>query len=246
MKKLTALLLAGLTVWSFSAAAAETQTVREVFVCSYVNGAGMSELMSARDSLVKLNADLGIEDQLAFVWTPYKANVDFDLLWFANHENLNAFGKVADAYNSAEGTAALEAAFGDVVDCSSALYFQEQIYDGGELEVTQPPAIIESFRCTFNDGKGLGDLPDALAYWKQTLDELGTHKSYVAYMATPFIANTPVDVGFYAVHPSVQAFAQTTTAYQNSDRSAEADRRFDEIQNCETSLWFGQRVIPPM
>ena len=29
-------------------------------------------------------------------------------------------------------------------------------------------------------------------------------------------------------------------------RSAEADRRFDEIQDCETSLWFGQRVIPPM
>jgi len=246
VKRLTALFLAGLTIWSFSARAAETQTVREVFVCSYVNGAGMTELLAARDALVELNTQLGIEDQLAFVWTPYKANVDFDLLWFANHENLNAFGKVADAYNSAEGTAALEAAFGDVVDCNSSLYFQEQIYEGGELEITQPPAILESYRCTFHDGKGLGDLPDALAYWKQTLDQLGTHKSYDAYMATPFIANTPVDVGYYAVHASVQGFAETTTAYRTSDGGAEADRRFDEIQNCETSLWYGQRVIPAM
>jgi hypothetical protein len=245
VKRLTALFFAGLTICSFAARAAETQTVREVFVCSYVNGAGMTELLAARDALIELNTQLGLEDQLAFVWTPYKANVDFDLLWFANHENLNAFGKVADAYNSAEGTAALEAAFDDVVDCYSALYFQEQIYDGGELEITQPP-ILESFRCTFNAGKGLADLPDAIAYWKQTLDDLGTHKSYAAYMNTPFIANTPVDVGFFAVHPNVQAFAQTATAYQNSDGGAEADRRFDEIQNCETSLWNGQRVIPPM
>ena len=212
MKRLTALFFAGLTICSFAARAAETQTVREVFVCNYVNGAGMTELLGARDALVELNAKLGIENQQAFVWTPYKSNADFDLLWFANHENLNAFGKVADCCNAAEGTAALQAAFGDVVDCNSSLYFQEQIYDGGELEITQPPAILESFRCTFNDGKGLADLPDALAYWKQTLDDLGSHKSYAAYMSTPFIANTPVDVGFFAVHPNVQAFAQTATA----------------------------------
>ena len=74
------------TSWSAQA------DVREVFICNYLDGKDMGDMMSARDYYLKQAKKAGIDIPNSFVWTPYKTSSSTsDLLWFSNYENLAAF-----------------------------------------------------------------------------------------------------------------------------------------------------------
>jgi hypothetical protein len=247
MKKVV---LAAMLVATFGAHAAETGLMREVYACNFLAGKGMADLDAARDFLVAQTKKMGSKDvgkSTTFLWTPFKTSTDWDFLWFNMHENLNALGRDQDAYNNSPEGEAIGAKFGEIVECAAGIFAHEQIYDGGQDQDTDSrPVILESFACTLNAGKSMSDVRDAVAFWKKQVDALGIYKgAYDAYMQTPLIASAARDVYFFGVHPSMTEYAKRTTAYATSEGGMAADQRFDAVQSCSSSLWFGQVYISP-
>jgi hypothetical protein len=229
------------------ASSAETGTVRQTFACQFVNGAGMDELLAARDNMVdKIPSIEGVNAVPAFVWTPFKGNFDYDVLWFDQFENLNHWGADQDAWNASPIAAQVDAVFNEVIDCSSGISVRQVAYEGGEpLEANDPPALISSSACTLNEGKNINDVHAALQVVKTTLDGLGTHKTFVAYMNTPITNSSAIDMYFYGVHPDVSTYTARSTAIQTSDAGQAMAAAFAEVLSCRNSLWYGQPVVTP-
>ena len=71
--------------------------VREAIVCTLNDGKGIDDVMDARDFYLKQAKIANLETPPAFLWTPWKAFTDIDLVWFNVHEDFAAFAKQADA-----------------------------------------------------------------------------------------------------------------------------------------------------
>jgi len=251
MRKLTVMLLATLVACSGteppseSSAESSAATLRELYACNFVAGKGMSDLDDARDFLVAQIALIGSADlnnMVSFLWTPYKARTEYDFLWFNQYESIAAFGRAETAL--AARADAVNAKFGAVVACDSSLSTREQIYDGGGGDfVTGNQALLETYACTLNPGKNMDDVAAAVDHWHGVISGINGFENYDAYMATPYIANTPVDLFYLGVHNNVTDFAAHTTAYLDSPGAAEADRRLAEVHDCESSLWWGRIMI---
>jgi hypothetical protein len=219
--------------------------VREVFVCNYLDGKDIADVMSARDFYLKQAKKAGIEAPESFVWTPYKANVDFDLLWFSNHESMASFAAQADAGAASPEMTAVQARFETVIKCDSALGMRNVIFDGGELAVT-PPAIITSNACMLNPGVTSDDLEDLWGHVRQVLSGMDEYKNGIFYSYTPVTTdqNTP-DLFLYGVNDTVTDWANKRGAFAGSEAGAALGRHFQAVMDCDTSMWFGQRVVPP-
>lgn len=250
MRKLTVMLLATLAACSGTEPPAEPSaessapTLRELYACNFLDGKGMSDLEDARDFLVEQIAQIGsadLDNMESFLWTPYKARTEYDFLWFNQYESIAAFGRAETAL--ANRAAAVNAKFGEVVSCNSSLSMRQQIYDGGADVVTGDRALLETYACTLNPGKNMDDVTAAIDHWRGVVSGIDGFKNYDAYMATPYIANTPIDLFYLGVHDDVSDFAAHTTAYLDSAGAAEADRRFAEVHDCESGLWWGRIMI---
>ena len=249
MRKLTLMLLATFVACSGTeppagSSAGSEPVLRELYACNFVEGKGMNDLDDARDFLVAEIAEIGsadLDNMMTFVWTPYKARTDYDFLWFNQYENVAAFGRAETAL--ASRASAVNAKFGAVVACESSLSTREQIYNGAMDSVTGNQALLETYACTLNPGKNMDDVAAAVDHWHGVVSGINGFENYDAYMATPYIANTPVDLFYLGVHDNVSDFAAHTTAYLDSAGAAEADRRFAEVHDCESSLWWGRIMI---
>lgn len=226
-----------------ASSAVETGLVRQVFACHFVNGSDLDDLMAARDNMLAKLPEIGVSPVPAFVWTPFKGNFDYDVLWFDNFENLNAWGADWDIWAASPAAAEVDAAFDAVTDCQSALTLRETVYEGPEPLAVDPPGLISSTACRLNEGKNINDVRDVLAALKTTLDGLGTHDSFVAYMNTPITNASDIDLYFYGVHPDVSTYAARTTALRTSDAGRALGARFQEVLDCQNSLWYGQPVV---
>ena len=253
MKKafLTFALCMSAAMLSGAATGAETGPVREFYVCNFNEGKGLADLMSVRDFLVKQIDQIGSEDLSAmesFVWVPYMSSTAADYMWFNMSENLNAWGRAVDAFNNSDEGAAVGQRSSEVSHCVGAgLVTHEQIYDGGEA--INPPegasALLETFACELEDGKTLADARAAVEYWQGVIKGLGTHTSYVAYMQTPLVNESPYDLFYFAVHNNATDYAARQTAVLTSKDGAEANRRFAEVQRCAAGLYWGTPIITP-
>ena len=247
MKLLTSLMLFLIASVGFTTSvnAEEAPIVREVFICNYLPGKNMDDLMAARDYFVSQFDAIGLENEQHFVWTPYKTGADApDFIWFANAANLGEFGQDADNYmDSPEGQAS-QALFDQVAQCSSAVGLRRQIYDGGEFEI-DPPAIVSSSACNLREGVGMSDLEDLWAHIRGVLDGMGTEKGTIGYVTTPIVAgpNAP-DVFVYAVQDSVSDWATRTAGFGGTPEGQALLRHFNLKLDCNNSLWLGQPVIP--
>lgn len=227
-----------------ASSAMETGVVRQVFACQFVNGSGMDDLMAARDNMLSKLPEIGASPVPAFVWTPFKGNFDYDVLWFDNFENLNAWGSTMDTWAASPASAQVMDTYADVVDCQSGLSLRENIYQGEEPPTaTGSPALISSSACVLREGKNINDVRAAIDRFKATVDELGTHDTFVGYMNTPLTNASGIDLYFYGVHPDVRTYAARATALRTSDAGQAMGAAFREVLDCQNSLWYGQRVV---
>ena len=124
MKKVTYLVVVALLSLGQLAQAAETGPVAEVFACTFRDGGDMGDVDRSTEFFKQQIAGSGneaLKNLNAYVWTPFKANTPFDVLWFSFHANLNAFGTVADWMAASDGQAVL-ASYNESTDCASSLY----------------------------------------------------------------------------------------------------------------------------
>ncbi len=245
MIKSSSVLATSLLLVACTAMADETPPAVQIFACNFLDRRDMADLDEATDFFKEQIAKIGSADldaYEAFVWEPYVANTDYDFLWFGAHANLNTLARAQAAIDdSAEGQAA-NAKFNAIVKCDSAIAFSEVIYDGEGDPVSDGQALLESYLCQLRAGKTLDDARAVVKDWSALIATLPSSGSLTALMRRPFIANTPIDLSYVLVHDDLKQFGQRTTDYQNAGGAA-LDARFDEVHNCESSLWTGRQVV---
>lgn len=231
-----------------SALAMDAPMVREVYTCNFNDGKDMGDLMSARDFYLKQMEKAGQDAGDAFVWTPMKASIGADFLWFNNQGSLMDYAEGADAFNSsAEGQAAMER-FNSVASCSSSLAMRRQIYQAdGEMTPGADGAVINALACNYNRGSGPEDLADLGSHVARTVGALDLADGGSGYMTVPTVGAGPNtrDVYFYGVSASMKDWAQRNMALQASDGYASLGRHFENVLDCSSALFAGQRVVPP-
>lgn len=239
-------IFAAFLVFAISTSLSVQADVREVFICNYLDGKDMGDMMSARDYYLKQAKKAGIDVPNSFVWTPYKTNSSTsDLLWFSNYENLAAFAATADAQAASAEMAEVQAGFDSVVKCTSALGTRNLIFDGGGLDLT-PPVIITSSTCNLNPGVGAADLEDLWGHVRGTLGDMDEYKNGTFYSYTPITtSSTTPDLFLYGVNDTVTDWANKRAAFGASKAGASLGRHFQAVMECNNSLWRGQQVIPP-
>ncbi len=221
--------------------------VREVFRCSFIDGADMDDLMKARDYLVQQSEKLGLTDMTAFVWTPYKVDgFNDDFLWFSTHADMAAFAKAGDTYAKSPEGQAVQARFDKIVECNTSMSTREQIYTGSEEMTITPPALIASFACKLNHGQNMGHVQDLISHYKGVLDASGMHEQFIAFMDVPVMSSTDNDLYVYGVHPDLATWAARGAAMQSSEAGQMLGRHAQQVMDCNNALWWGQRVVPPM
>ncbi len=228
--------------------AADAPIVREVYVCNLNDGKDMDDLMAARDFYLKQMEKGGQEANTAFVWTPLKAFVDFDFLWFNNSPDLVTYGRQLDTFlGSAEGQASMDR-FNSVATCQSGLAMRRQFFQApGEFSGDPDSgAIISSARCNFREGHGQDDVDDLLDHAAQVLGSLGLENGMLAFATQPITqgANSP-DLFLYTVQGTMEDWASTNMGIQASPGGPSLGRHFNTILDCRQSLFAGQQVVSP-
>ena len=86
--------LLALTGMTANAAEAQPPGLLESFLCNFNDGQDMDDLLSARDYYLRQAEKAGITPEPAYVWTLFKGDLDFELIWHNVHANLAAFGNL--------------------------------------------------------------------------------------------------------------------------------------------------------
>ncbi len=246
--KSAAILVIALLAFTAPIAAEETATVGEAFLCTFHEGKGWDDLGIAIDVYNDAVARSGIQTPAnEFIWRPLRSQVEFDFLWAAYTENMSAWGRNMAAYLESEGGSLADAVFDSVIECESAMAFVELIYDSdGHQQASRDsrnPNALESYACSLNEGKTWADLMAATELWHGYVTKLGIPMD--TYRRTPLIGNTPeIDVLYFAVHPNLQSFADSTTKYQTGAGMAEVEEALAAVQTCRSSLWTSWQVSP--
>ncbi len=246
MKKICEIFIALAVVWSFAANAADTGPVREFYACNFQDGKGMDDLMAIRDVIVEQIEKANNEDlsnQVSLLWTPVKTNGELDFLWFDMHENLNAMGRAASAFESSGGAAAIDALAAKTVQCAAGIVTHEAIYQGDEPIGGPGPVLVESYRCELHPGKTVVDAREAVDYWRGVIDDLDGYDSFAAWMQTPVVSQSSADLYYFVVHADMAEYAARTSTYRASKGGMEADSRFNAVHRCESALWTGEVVV---
>ena len=226
--------------------AAETPPAVQVFACNYVDGKGIADLDEATaffNAQIEKIGSADLSASRAFLWEPNVTTTEYDVLWFANYDNLNALARANDAIADSPDGQATTAKFIEVVDCDSAILLSETIYEGEGDAVSDNQALLESYVCELNDGKTLDDARAVTKDWAALIATLPTTGAMLAFMRTPLIGNVPFDLTYLLVHDGMTQYAQRQTEYMSSGGNDLTDR-FNEVHNCESGLWNGRQVVP--
>lgn len=243
---LIALLLATASL-AGAANAADAPIVREIYRCNFNDGQDMDDLMAARDFYLRQMEKAGQEPAEAFVWIPYKVDAGVDVIWANNHADMVEFGDRADAfYGSAEGQAALDR-FNSVMSCTSSLGIRRQFFSAGGEFSAGPPAVIGAAACDYREGRGPEDLDDLLGHLARTMETLAIEDGFMAFATEPATGSprNSADLYLYGVQGTTGDWARRNMALQASPEAGSLFRHLDVIVACRSSLWWGQRVVPP-
>ena len=222
----------------------ETPAVAEMFACTYVDGKGWSDVEAAAKVYAAGLKELGngFEELRSFAWTPYRGNVAFDFLWSTMSENLNEMAKRSMAYQASEQSEVSGALFGSVADCESAIAFQEVILEAKTQPDLSNGYIIESFVCSINPGKDMGDIRKAIKTWHAYATKVGTPGPVI--MRTLQVGNFPFDLSYVVVHQDLAAYAANTTKYLTGKGIESTQAALGKVQSCKGTLWRGQQMTP--
>jgi hypothetical protein len=224
--------------------AAETGPVAEVFGCTYIGDSTMADIDGATEFFKQTIAELNnpaLNALSAYIWTPFRAQTDADVLWFSVHENLNAFGAVSDVMAGPEGSA-VTARYFEHVDCGSGIYEMTQLYASETVEYTQP-TVIDAYRCNLHEGKTMADVQATVAAWQSYVEGQGGWDNALVMMMTPIASASDYDVYYFGVHESASAYAARITADRTTPEGQAMGAKWDDLQRCEATTWIGRNVI---
>jgi len=218
--------------------------VREIYACSYVDGADKDDLMKARDHLVRQSATLGIEDMDVFLWTPYKVqNFQRDFVWFNQFEDLAAFAAAADAYATTDAGRSVQARFDEIVDCESSLATIDTVYSGDAVPESDP-VVVESFGCFLKDGQGAAAVGDLITHYQGVLTEADGYDTHGFFVMTPMLGSPDAfDRVFFGIHDDLRTWAARSSAMQTSEAGAMFGRHADQVVDCGSALWWAEWIV---
>ena len=247
MKTLSLMVVLALLSLPFQSRAAETGTVSEVFVCTFKDGKGWEdfERINAKfaETLAKIGGDA--ENFDAFVWQPYRGRFDFTYLWAGYYENFQAltdnWQSIADSGMEED----IDALWGELETCDSALTTIEQIYDSPDFPSRrQEPGskgMLESFQCTLQPGKSLDDVRSAIKTWQKHAESLAL--PFDVFMRTPIVSGADMTHSYFVTHGSASAYGSNNTAWLTHPDTPVVDAMLAEVQSCKNALWRSWQVI---
>lgn len=105
--------------------------------------------------------------------------------------------------------------------------------------------VMETFRCTFHDGKGPDDLWKAAAFFNEQVDKIDSEAldSYFAAVLTPLRASMDGDFGWIGYWPNLNTMARGLTAFSGSEAGQAAESRFADLSDCEGNVWLREPLI---
>jgi hypothetical protein len=186
----------------------------------------------------------------AFVWTSFREGSDYDyIIGFINTSMSDMVASLQNYYGSGLGVG-LDAQFGALGECDSAIVFSEQIKDGtiGQTGDDQIDAVVETFACNFKDGSDMEDVEAAEEYWRGQLSDLNSAavNKFEAYRWTPYRGgNGQVDFMWVGNYPDLATWAQGEEDYMGSKQGQAADERIQKVSTCVSGVWGGYWIVPP-
>lgn len=114
-----------------------------------------------------------------------------------------------------------------------------------DAHLTDTGPVMETFRCTFHDGKSPDDLWAAADFFNQQVDRMDGEAldGYFAAVLMPFRATMEGDYGWIGEWPSLKTMARGLEEYYASPLSAAVDERFAEVAACQGNTWLLTTLI---
>lgn len=146
----------------------------ELFVCTYHEGKGSSDLDKAINAWNKWADKQGWDNYAAWTLTPYYygPEQDFDLLWLGAGKDAVALGKAQDAYLGEN--AGLRAGFNEVVSCSAHVNYASVQYKAPPKGATPGDSVLTFSDCKFKEGSTFEALGTAMGEWSKHLADGGS------------------------------------------------------------------------
>ena len=107
------------------------------------------------------------------------------------------------------------------------------------------PTVVESFGCTYLEGKTKADMDAAIEIWSQKVTAINNAdlNRYQVFVLTPVRATTEFDFVWLGVSPNLAIWGNGLDAYSSSPEGIEAQAIFDSVVSCESGIWFSERVF---
>lgn len=220
----------------------------ESFLCSFVDGAGASELDDWTADWNSWADGAGVDDYWAATLVPYyfNANQEFDLIWLGASSNATDLGRAQDKW-VAEG-AALRSALAEIVECSehsnwAALTFRKP------PEESSPDSFVMSYSdCNLNEDVTFDDIAPALAEWAEYTADNGSLGPIWAFFPAYGGGGEKFDFKYVAGHKSLEAQGASWDAYATGGYE-KATELFAGKLDCDSSrVYLGttrRRPTPP-
>ena len=254
MKNVFRLTLLSLLLAAGSLRAAETSSppVVQVFGCSLHESASYDSVWSVMDILGGSVSEDTMNDPAfgIFLWTPFRGVSDLDFIFGVINSNLAAMGQGLAEYLSSPTSQIVSARLASIADCGSGIMFTEPAADGevGMTADREVDALVEAFACRYREDADADDRADAVKYYQGQMEKLGSAAldKYGANIWTPYRGG-PGTADFYWIgtYPDLATWVQGETDYVTSKEGAAADARFNDMSQCNSSLWAGYWVYAP-
>ena len=92
-------------------------------------------------------------------------------------------------------------------------------------------------------GELRADVQATMEDWRGVVTAQGGHDNFIAISMVPVASSAPYDVYYFGVHGSTSDYTSRMTGTLTSDAGQMQTGKWNDIQRCESSLWFGRQVI---
>ena len=171
--------------------------------------------------------------------------MEFSYLWAGYYENLQALADNWQAITDSGMEDEVDALWGSLETCRSALTTSELIYDSPDYPTRPSTAdakgMLESFRCTLQPGKSMSDLMQAIETWQLHAESLGL--PFDVFMRTPIVSGSSVTHSYFVTHADATSYGSNISAWRTHPDTAAIDAMLAEVQSCTNTLWRSWQVI---
>ncbi len=205
----------------------------EIYVCSYNEGMGPSDLDAATAKWNAWADDQGMDDYSAWTLVPfyYGPDQEFNFIWLGVAATAQALGAAQDDWLANGGE--IQAEFDKVASCDAHGNFATLEFKAPPERDVPPDNVVISFSdCTIEDGKNFADdVAPAIAAWTEFRTEQGSEAGHWVFF--PAYGGGGEEYDFKYVTGHINHEAQGVD-YDNYDPD-KADELFADLLDCDSS-----------